>query len=214
MPSPVPTYPKIYHIVHFDKLSSIFLKGGLLCDAEIICTPQQGTTIGMGKIKQRRLNISLSCYPELHVGDCVPFYFCPRSVMLYMLYMANHEEVDYHGGQEPIIHLQSDLMQTISWANKNHRRWVFTDSNAGSYYFNAYDNLSQLSNIDWNAVNALNWVECRDKKQAEFLIEANFPWELVEYIGVYSEAQAGEVKEILNKVTRRPPVQTRRDWYY
>ena len=77
----------------------------------------------MNKIKRRRLDeLTLSNYPDLHVGDCVPFYFCPRSVMLYIFYKDNHPEVDYHGGQEPIRHLEADFDQVIAWANNDNKK--------------------------------------------------------------------------------------------
>ncbi len=77
--------PKIYHIVHVDRLPSIVSDDCLWCDAEVIRRAPPGTTIGMTGIKQRRLEeLTLSSHPELHVGECVPFYFCPRSVMLYL----------------------------------------------------------------------------------------------------------------------------------
>lgn len=58
----------------------------------------------MSSIKQRRLTLSLNSDPDLHVGDCVPFYFCPRSVMLFLIHRRN-QELAYQGGQEPIVHL-------------------------------------------------------------------------------------------------------------
>jgi hypothetical protein len=74
---------KIYHIVHIDKLQSIINSGGLLSDSEVIREGLNGTNIGMNSIKQRRLTeLRLDTYPDLFVGQCVPFYFCPRSVML------------------------------------------------------------------------------------------------------------------------------------
>ena len=82
----VPAQPKIYHIVHVDRLPSIISDGNLWCDAQIAARATTGTTIGMGKIKQRRLTeLTLTSHPGLHVGDCVPFYFCPRSIV------AGHE---------------------------------------------------------------------------------------------------------------------------
>ena len=60
-----------------------------------------GTAIGMNSIKQRRLNSTLNSYPNLRIGDCVPFYFCPRSIMLYLIHQANHPELRYRGGQDP-----------------------------------------------------------------------------------------------------------------
>lgn len=78
----VPPNPKIVHIVHVDRLQSIISDGCLWCDSTVVERSSPGTTIGMNHIKQRRLSTSLRSYPELHVGDCVPFYFSPRSVML------------------------------------------------------------------------------------------------------------------------------------
>ena len=142
---PVPTEPKIYHIVHIDRLASIINDGYLWCDAEITKRSPEGTTIGMGGIKHRRLNeLTLNSHPNLHVGDCVPFYFCPRSVMLYVIYQANKDELSYKGGQDPIIHLEADLRQTVKWAKKNNLRWAFTLSNAGSYYFEDRRDLANL----------------------------------------------------------------------
>ncbi|OAI19719.1 hypothetical protein A1507_06555 [Methylomonas koyamae] len=52
---PVPAQPKLYHIVHVDRLASIIAAGGLLCDAAVVANPTAGTTIGMSSGKQRRL---------------------------------------------------------------------------------------------------------------------------------------------------------------
>ena len=84
--------PKIYHIVHIDRLLSI-ANNGLLCDSIVANQVNVGTTIGMNSIKERRLGLNLKSHQDLHVGDCVPFYFCPRSIMLYLIYQANHDEL-------------------------------------------------------------------------------------------------------------------------
>ena len=77
---PRPARPKIYHIVHVDRLESIIGDGCLWSDAVLLGRPKPGTVIGMNKIKMRRLNeLQLSSQPGLFVGQCVPFYFCPRS---------------------------------------------------------------------------------------------------------------------------------------
>ena len=87
--------PKIYHIVHVDRLPSIIEDGCLWCDAEILRRAPRGTTIGMTGIKQRRLyELTLNSHPDLYVGDCVPFYFCPRSIMLYLINQANHPDLN------------------------------------------------------------------------------------------------------------------------
>ena len=154
----VPPQPKIYHIAHVDRLPSIVADGFLWCDAEVIRRAPAGTTIGMSSIKQRRLNeLRLSSHPDLHVGDCVPFYFCPRSVMLYLIYQGNHPEMAYRGGQGPILHFEADLNAVVAWANAQAARWAFTLSNAGSYFFEDRNDLARLNEINWTAVQARDW---------------------------------------------------------
>lgn len=211
----VPPHPKIYHIVHVDRLPSILSAGCLWCDAEVVQRNPDGTTIGMAEIKQRRLTeLTLSSHPELHVGDCVPFYFCPRSVMLYLMHQGNHPQLAYRGGQGPIIHLEADLRATVAWAERKNRRWAFTLSNAGSYFFEDRNDLNKLDELDWTAIQARDWRRCKDGKQAEFLLERSFPWKLVERIGVCSEQRYRQVLNALPENGHQPTVEILRDWYY
>lgn len=118
----VPEQPKLYHIVHVNRLPSIVADSHLWCDREVLRRVEEGselgTTIGMSDIKRRRLGeLKLASHPELFVGDCVPFYFCPRSVMLYLIHKANHQDLTYRGGQEPIIHLEADLHAVVEWTH-------------------------------------------------------------------------------------------------
>ena len=214
MANGVPTNPKIYHIIHTDRLASVVADGHLWCDTEIVRRKPPGTTIGMNNIKQRRLTLPLDSRPGLHVGDCVPFYFCPRSIMLYLLWCGNHPELEYRGGQQPIIHLESDLQTVVSWANENGQRWAFTLSNAGAYYFEDRNDLAYLDEIDWAAVNATNWQGQKEGKQAEFLLENNFPWHLIERIGVINANVYTQVMHTLTGAPHIPVVEVKRDWYY
>ena len=211
----VPAQPKIYHIVHVDRLPPIVADGFLWCDAQVVRRASPGTTIGMSSIKRRRsIKGTLNSHPDLHVGDCVPFYFCPRSVMLFLLHMSNHPDLEYRGGQAPIIHLEADLREVVEWAEREGRRWAFTLSNAGSYFFEDRCDLAQLGEIDWDAVQARNWRNCKEGKQAEFLLEYCFPWQLVERIGVHSRATYPQVVNALPTGGHRPTVEIRPDWYY
>jgi hypothetical protein len=213
--------PKIYHIVHIDRLPSIIEEGYLWCDAKVVSGELPGTSIGMDDIKKRRLEeLTLNSYPDLHVGDCVPFYFCPRSVMLYVIYKSNHTKLRYHGGQEPIVHLEVDLNTAIDWAGRNGIRWAFTLSNAGARYSDDYSDVASLNKINWKAVHANHWSgdgvspAIKEGKQAEFLIEKRFPWNLVERIGVISDGIYRRVTRFLSTGEHRPIVKTKREWYY
>ena len=196
----------IYHIVHVDRLSSIIADGCLWCDAEILQRNPNGTTIGMGSIKQRRLTLPVTCHDGDCVGDYVPFYFCSRSVMLYLLYKANHPGLTYRGGQEPIIHLEADLHASIAWAEGEGRRWAFSLSNAGATYTQFRSRVDQLDEIGWNAVSAQDWrdSEIMEGKQAEFLVHHTFAWHLVSGIGVRSREVYQQVQEALKASGHRP----------
>ncbi len=214
----VPQHPKIYHIVHIDRLASIIADGCLWCDEIMTRRQDAGPTIGMDEIKRRRLGNPLNSHPGLTVGQCVPFYFCPRSVMLYVIARGNHPGLAYTEGEEPILHMEADLLRTVRWARANGKRWAFTLSNAGAFYFEDRSCLEQLDEIDWNAVNAREWGDPKTKtkegKQAEFLIEESFPWTLVDRIGVKSSQIADKVRCILAAAAHQPRVEVRREWYY
>lgn len=210
----VPPEPKLYHIVHVDRLASIAGRG-LLCDARVERDGISGTMIGMSRIKERRLReLRLQSHPTLFVGDFVPFYFCPRSVMLYVINKRNSPDLNYRGGQGPIIHLRADLNEVVAWCDTVARKWAFTLTNAGSRFFEDRDDLSCLSEVNWEAVRADSWSTCREEKQAEFLVEDSFPWELIEYIGVYNEATYRQVLLSLRGVAHRPHVEIVKSWYY
>lgn len=217
----VPAQPKIYHIVHVDRLPSIIASNGLFCDAEMVKHTGLGTTIGMNTIKARRLNENtLATHPGLFVGECVPFYFCPRSVMLYLIWKANSADLSYRGGQGPIVHLECDLHRAIEWSQANSRRWAFTLSNAGSRYFEDRGNVANLNEIDWDAVNAHQWSGSglphsgSHGKQAEFLVENSFPWELVERIGVCNNTTYHQAAHALTASTHKPQLEIKTAWYY
>jgi hypothetical protein len=217
---PAPAQPKIYHIVHVDRLASIVADGCLWSDAMMVERQGVGTTIGMSNIKARRLNeLNLSCHLFLRVGQCTPFYFCPRSVMLFLIYRRS-EELAYKGGQEPIVHLEADLHATIDWAQQNNQRWAFTLSNAGAYYFEDRADIAKLGEINWDAVQTHKWSgngvsrSVKEGKQAEFLIERAFPWHLVERIGVHSQAFVSPVSNAMQGAAHRPRIEIRREWYY
>lgn len=211
---PMPAQPKIYHICHVDRLPSILNCNGLFSDAKVLELDLPGTVVGMSNIKQRRLSeLRLDSHPTLFVGQCVPFYFCPRSVMLYLIHRRN-AELTYQGGQAQIVHLESDLYETVAWANANNRRWAFTLSNAGSYYFEDRADLANLHEIDWDAVQARIWNQCKEAKQSEFLFEESFPWGLVRRIGVSNNIVFGQVLNALQQQEHKPTVEVKTDWYY
>jgi hypothetical protein len=212
-----PIEPKIYHITHVDNLASIVATGCIEADSRRAESGGRQTSIGMTEIKRRRLfEIDVLCHPGTKVGEYVPFYFCPRSIMLFIIYKNNHPDMSYRGGQESILHLQMDMEATVRWANGNAVRWAFSDRNAGGFLAEFYNSLNELDKIDWKAVKATNFkdIQVQEGKQAEFLIHDKCPWHLVEKIGVFNEAILSQVHEILRNTRHKPNVAIERKWYY
>ena len=215
--SPRPAHPKLYHITHVDNLRAIVAEGMLLSDAAMIAGGGPVQAIGMLTIKRRRVReLEVVTRPGTKVGDYVPFYFCPRSVMLYVIYRANHPELTYRGGQEPIVHLETDLHRVIRWAEENGRRWAFSLSNAGATYAEFRSRVDELDQLDWNAITATDFsaAEVKERKQAEFLVHGRFPFDLVDRIGVRSTAIQSRAAAALVGSGHQPAIEVHPEWYF
>lgn len=213
----VPTQPKIYHITHIDNLASIATGGELVSDARRLTSNLSCSLVGMSSIKQRRLReIEVACHPGTTVGQYVPFYFCPRSVMLYILHKANHPELTYRGGQQPIVHLEADFNSVMDWASANGVRWAFSDGNAGAYLTTFYSNSVDLACLDWQAIHSADFRDARGKerKQAEFLVFDVFPWSLIEKIGIINSSIRTHAQACLASVAHHPEITVEPGWYF
>ncbi len=212
-----PARPKLYHITHVDNLRPIAAAGELLCDAAILARGGPAQAIGMSAIKRRRVEeLEVGCYPGTKVGDYVPFYFCPRSVMLYVIHCANHPELTYRDGQEPIVHLEADLYAVVAWANQTGTRWAFSLSNAGAYYTEFRSRVEDLDQLDWAAIAATDFrsAEVKERKQAEFLVHGRLPFTLVERIGVRSGPFQARAARALAGRAHQPKIEVVPSWYF
>lgn len=213
----IPSSPKIFHITHLDNLKSIASSRQLISDAKRIQSGLSCSLVGMSTIKKRRLEeIEVSCHSGTTVGEYVPFYFCPRSIMLYILHRGNHPDLNYRDGQKPIVHLQADLKSVISWAIQNRVKWSFSNCNASARYAKFFNNYNDLSQIDWDAVASTNFqpADIKEKKQAEFLVFDVFPWTLVEKIGTINNNVATQALSSLRGIMHQPNVSVEPTWYF
>ncbi len=213
---PVPPTAKIYHIVHVDRLPSILDSGGLFSDSRMRAEGCGGTTIGMGDLKAIRLNKPVDVYPLTRVGDYVPFYFCSRSVMLYVIYRANHPALQYRGGQRPIVHLEVDLSRALEWAEESGVNWAVSLGNATAGFAEFRNDRDGLNELQWDLMPNAYFTDpqVKDAKQSEALFYDFFPWQLVERVGAIDAATATRVAQIVQDNPHRPVVQAMRQWYY
>ncbi len=203
----VPQDPLIFHITHVDNLAGILSEGGVWSDSQRIARNLSSTNIGHLHIKQRRLNRPVMTRGDGLLGDYVPFNFCPRSVMLYVV-SRGHD--DYRGGQEDIVHLVS----RVSIATNLGRAWAFTDRHAELAHALHYDDLSRLDEVPWQVMDKTYWTDVAEERQAEFLVHEFFPWTAVAEIGVMSNTAETKVKTAMAGSSHRPSVTVRPEWYY
>ena len=153
--------------------------------------------------------LRIGCRDNRFVGEFVPFYYCPRSPMLYVVNRGNTGRPP--GCQRTILHLVSTLGIGISLQ----RDWAISDSNAGAAYASFYDNLEAgIAAIDWAAIRATDWRGVTNQKSAEFLVDSFFPWSGVQSIGCCDSEVAKQVQLLLSPHAHQPPVHVRFDWYY
>src|SRR3990172_7250353 len=95
----------IYHITHIRNLPNIIKDGGLWCDRLVSERNLAHVSIAYPHIKDRRTAKQVPVSAGGTLADYVPFYFAPRSPMLYTINRGN--VIGYTDGQKPILHLVS-----------------------------------------------------------------------------------------------------------
>lgn len=201
--------PSVFHITHFDNLSSIIQGGGLWSDTQRINQNLNHTNIGYNHIKSRRLNHPVLVAGGGMIGQYVPFNFCPRSVMLYVVGQGHSE---YNNGQTEVIHLVTDVNNVRHY----NRYCFFTDIHADLYYSQQFDDFNCLSELNWSAIQSRDWRDSQIKvcKQAEFLAMNHVPWHAITEIGVINQDVANRVIYLISHFEHQPLVKVKPQWYY
>jgi hypothetical protein len=79
----------IYHITNLENLESIVSMGGLSCYNRLKAENIDYQNIAYERIQDRRADTIVPCGPGGNLHDYVPFYFAPRSPMLYTIEKRN-----------------------------------------------------------------------------------------------------------------------------
>ena len=197
----------IYHITDVANLPGMIAEGGLNSDA--VMAKRNPEIIGHNHIKRRRLNeIPVPCCKWRWVGEFVPFYFCPRSPMLFAINKGNTGRPE--GCQKSIVHLVSTMSAGIATGNA----WAVSSGNAGARHTTYSAKLDALDSLDWTAIRATQWQSVQHQKAAEFLVADFFPWIAIQEIGCENSVTADKVRKLLADATHQPAVAIKTNWYY
>lgn len=204
----------IFHITHIENLFKILEAKFLWCDSERKKQNLETKGIAYDVIKERRSRRAVLVCKGGFVADYVPFYFAPRSPMLYAVHCGTVD--NYHGGQESILHLVSKIEIVV----EKNLPFTFTNGHAEMAVTEFYESLDDLDKIDWDLMKSNRWNDTENdmnrkwRRQAEFLVHNHFPINLIAGIGVLSDRIKDEVEEILRKSNVEISVKVLPSWYY
>jgi hypothetical protein len=215
----------VFHITHMDNLASMLSLGQLL--AKNVMVSGACESIANEEVQNRRSKVVIPIAPGGLLHDYVPFYFAPRSPMLY----CNHRgSIPNAKPQSEVIH----LMTTAQIIDATGRPTVFYDRHAVVGYAQAFNKLEDMAKIDWriffeppliggyaqywqnrNDQNRPHWVTRKEVRQAEFLVQERLSFSCIRLIGTYNRASKLRVEELLklHSITSCS-VETRSDWYF
>lgn len=201
----------ILHFTHVEHLPDM-IRDGVRADA--LVGGRLRREVGDRGVKDNRRRLVVTCGPGGHPCDYVPFYFAPRSPMLYKIAIGGVPQ--YQDGQDPLVYLVSTIGVVVAAGLP----WVFSDGNCGAYLTEYYDDLALLdSKVDWALQRASMWSNTADdptrvtRRAAEFLVHRIFPWTLVRGLVTRSEATAERVRALL-PASEPIEVLVRPSWYY
>jgi hypothetical protein len=205
----------IMHFTHLKNLPGILDAGFLQADSRVDRRSALRVEAADLGIKAARKMIRVPLAPYGCVADYVPFYFAPRSPMLYKL--AKGSVATYAQGQDPLIYLVS----TVEAATRAGLRCLFSDGNCAVAVTQMSDDLSLLdSMVDWEVIRARMWsntVEDPDRmrrRMAEFLVHEHVPVGLLAGIAVRTPEILDQVNDMLTVSNVNLPVRVRSAWYF
>lgn len=212
---PQPT--KVFHFTHLEHLPSM-LENGLLSDHVARSNGLLTVEVGDTGIKERRRHREVPLVPGSVVADYVPFYFAPRSPMMFSISRGNI--ATYQGGTARLIY----VVTTLEVLDASQHAVVLTDRNAVLAYasFRGFDPHDPIDDdfIDWDLMQERIWRNTLtdgqrvERRMAEALVIERVAWEAVEAIATQNQQAASEVRAILNHAGLTAPVVVRPDWYF
>lgn len=136
-----PTKAGIFRIVHVENVQWIFAHGGLHCQKSSVQNPDY-VNIGNESLISKRSSQPVPIPPRGTLGNYVPFYFTPHSLMMYNI-MTGHG-VRKRENREIVIFFSS-LHRLCQFGVQ----FVFTNQHACSIDVEFFSDTDDLSQIDW-----------------------------------------------------------------
>jgi hypothetical protein len=202
-----------YHITHVNNIASIVACGQLDCDNGCAETERNPVGIAHTDLKERRARKVVEVAQGGTLADYVPFYFAPRSPMLYSI--STGWVSGYDGSQEDILHLVCSVDELAEAG-----RFVITNRHPITALAEQSDDLDALDYLDWRIMSDPYWRDTDEdgdrkfRRQAEFLVYERAPIEAIRLVGAMTKEVAERAATLLAATPNPPCVSVRKDWYY
>lgn len=203
----------VYHFTRVEHLT-IIVQRGLLCDA--LADEVLQVEVGNRGIKAQRARRVVPVAPGGVVADYVPFYYAPRSPMMFAIHCGNVST--YSEGCERLVYLVS----TLERLHAAQLTVVGTDRNAVLEIADFSRELAEMVGlVDWPLMKARYWSNTeedpdrRERRQAECLVHRLVPWSLIDTVVAKSEPVAAEVRAVLARIgSDQPRISVRPGLYF
>ena len=202
---------RIYRLTHYKNLPFIF-RNGIHCANGAVKHPEF-VNIGFQSLISSRGTTPVKVSPGGVLNDYVPFYFCSRSPMLFMIYKG--KVPDYKGTQQELVYIVSN----VEVIKESGIPYVFTDRHAKLDYACHYNDYEKLVELDWDSIESDNWGQqygetIKEKKQAEFLVYQSLPLNLVRGIVCHNAQIHQDIDVMMQQAGVTLPVACRPKLYY
>lgn len=193
-------------MTHIDNLREIISQNGILCNNLLLSKHHSAISIANEDVQDKRAKVVVPLSPGGTLHDYVPFYFWGTTPML----LVNRFQ-------------QNDIVFLVSYTTlvaEANIKFVFTDRHAVIKYAKFYNNLDSLNDLDWKSIKNKQWDKIpthpdrKEKKQAEFLIYKQVPWQLIYGIGVANNNVIDKISNILTGSSHQPIIKVIENWYF
>lgn len=147
------------------------------------------------------------------IGDYIPFYFTPRSIMLFNIITGFRHPKVLKRNKDEIIVIRC-LIKELA----RRPQWFFTDGQALTSKH--YNNLVYLDQIGWESIQASVFNKTRNdpdrqrRYQAEFLVFETVPIECIESLTVYDEAMRSWVESLVKSKNLSIAVHIHKSYFF
>lgn len=209
----------VYHFTHLDNLPAVLAEGGLLADTAVP-PGVLATEVGDADVKGTRRRRRVPAGPGGVVADYVPFYFAPRSPMLFRIARDHEDGVPgrYPDGEDPLVYLVSSVELVVA----SGRPWLATDGNAAVAVTRFSGTVAELATlVDWPLMQRTYWAgDAEDpdrerRRMAELLVHQRLPLTALRGFATRTTERARQVRVALAAAGRAADyVAVRPSWYH